>query len=145
MDRQRPTTEPTAADPEQSVDVHATLASLAHEWARAIVSNDAERIGSYITDDWVIVSETGVSPRADFLALVASGDLTHSAMQAIAPIDVRLLGGGDTAVLIARVTNTAHYRGERFDADEWTTDVYVRRDDRWLCALSHITPARDPA
>lgn len=24
---------------------------------------------------------------------------------------------------------------------EWTTDVFVRRDDRWLCVLSHITPA----
>src|SRR5688572_5945202 len=31
MDSQRPTTEPTPADPEHSVDVNATLASLAHE------------------------------------------------------------------------------------------------------------------
>lgn len=47
---------------------------------------------------------------------------------------------GDTAVLTGRVTNTAHYKG-RFDADEWTTDVFVNRNGRWLCVLSHITAA----
>jgi hypothetical protein len=50
---------------------------------------------------------------------------------------------GDTAVLTARVTNTAHFGGQQFDADEWTTDVLVRRDGKWLCVLSHITAA-DP-
>ncbi|MFJ7178635.1 hypothetical protein ACIQXA_20040 [Streptomyces massasporeus] len=39
------------------------------------------------------------------------------------------------------MTNTAPYRGERHDADEWTTDVFVRRQGRRLCVLSHITPA----
>lgn len=47
---------------------------------------------------------------------------------------------GDTALVTGRVTNTAHFRGERYDADEWTTDVFVKRDGRWLCVLSHITP-----
>jgi hypothetical protein len=36
--------------------------------------------------------------------------------------------------------NTAEFGGQTFDADEWTTDVLVRRDGRWLCVLSHITP-----
>ena len=80
--------------------------------------------------------------RAEFLAVVASGDLTHSAMQTIGEPHVRILG--DAAVLTTRVTNTAHYRGRRFDADEWTADVWVRRHGRWLCARSHITPARTP-
>jgi hypothetical protein len=48
---------------------------------------------------------------------------------------------GDTAVSTGRVTNTAHYKGQRFDADEWTTDVFVNRNGRWLCVLSHITAA----
>jgi hypothetical protein len=54
---------------------------------------------------------------------------------------VRVYGG--TAVLTARVTNTAHYGGKRFDADEWTTDVFVLRDGRWRCVLSQITPAAE--
>ena len=118
--------------------VRAELVDIAEDWAAAIVSNDAVRIGSFMGDDWVIVSESGVSSKTDFLSVVKSGELTHSAMDLVTDARVRIYG--DTAVLTARVTNTAHYRGRRFDADEWTTDVFVRVEGRWLCVFSHITP-----
>ncbi len=128
---------PDALDPK---DLSAAeLIAVAEDWARAIVSNESERIAGFMADEWVIVSETGVSPKAEFLSVVESGVLTHSAMQAVSEYRVRLYG--DTAVLTARVTNTAHYGGEQFDADEWTTDVFVRQDGRWRCVLSHITSA----
>ncbi|WP_433331599.1 nuclear transport factor 2 family protein [Spirillospora sp. CA-294931] len=116
----------------------AEVVAVSRAWAAAIVSNDAARIGDFMTDDWVIVSESGVASKPDFLAMIASGDLTHSAMDTVGEPLVRFHDG--TAVLTARVTNTAHYRGQRFDADEWTTDVFVHRDGRWLCVHSHITP-----
>ncbi|MFI6008899.1 nuclear transport factor 2 family protein [Streptomyces sp. NPDC051243] len=118
---------------------HDRLAALAHDWAAAMVSNDPARIAGFMAEDWVIVSESGISTREQFLAYVESGELTHSAFRLVGEPRIRVYG--DSAVLTARVTNTAHYRGERFDADEWTTDVFVRRDDRWLCVLSHITGA----
>lgn len=120
----------------------AELVTICDHWYEAIVSNDAERIASFMAEDWVIVAESGISPKAQFLALVSSGELTHSAMDRVSGARVRIYG--DTAVFTARVKNTAHYAGQRFDADEWTTDVFVRRDDRWLCVLSHITPALRP-
>jgi ketosteroid isomerase-like protein len=55
--------------------------------------------------------------------------------------DARIKEYGETAVLSARIVNTAHFGGQQFDADEWTTDVFVRRNGGWLCVLSHITPA----
>ena len=113
------------------------LAARADDWAAAMVSNDPARIADFMDDDWVIVSESGISTRAQFLSYVESGDLTHSAFRIVGEPRVRV--HGEAAVVTARVTNTAHYKGERFDADEWTTDVFVRRDDRWLCVLSHIT------
>jgi ketosteroid isomerase-like protein len=58
--------------------------------------------------------------------------------------DARVRVYGDTAVLTARVTNTAHYEGRQFDADEWVTDVFLRRDSRWLCVLSQITALSRP-
>ncbi|MEV4876479.1 nuclear transport factor 2 family protein [Streptomyces cyaneofuscatus] len=121
---------------------HALLASAVDAWAAAIVANDAERIAAFMADEWVIVSESGITDRDTFLAFVTSGDLTHSAMQAITPPRIRV--HGDTAVVTARITNTAHYGGDRFDADEWTTDVFVRRNGHWRCVLSHITPAAAP-
>ncbi|MFU0442241.1 nuclear transport factor 2 family protein [Streptomyces sp. BG2AG] len=124
--------------PDGRADDHARLASVVDARAAAIVANDADRIGAFMADEWVIVSESGITDRDAFLAFVASGDLTHSAMRAVTPPRIRV--HGDTV----RITNTARYGGRRFDADEWTTDVFVRRDGHWRCALSHITPAAPP-
>jgi ketosteroid isomerase-like protein len=118
------------------------LAAIEDEWARAIVSNDAARIGNFMDEEWVIVSETGVSTKAQFLSFISSGALTHSAMERVSAPRVRVYGG--TAVLTARMTNTAHYEGRRFDADEWVTDVFIERDGRWLCVLSQVTAVAPP-
>lgn len=121
-------------------DKTAELVAISDAWAAAIVANDADLIASFMTDDWVIISETGVSPREHLLAMVGSGALTHSAMQRVGEPRIRVYGA--TVVVTARVTNTARLDGQRFDADEWTTDVFVREGGAWRCALSHITAAR---
>lgn len=113
------------------------LLTVLDDWQTAIVANDADAIATFMTDDWIIVSETGITPAARFLDLVRSGALTHSAMQRVGEPHIR--HHGDTALLTTRVTNTAHFQGRRFDADEWTTDVFLRTDDHWRCALTHIT------
>ena len=128
----------TRISPGQTVD-RAAIFAAAEALAEAIVANDAERISALLAEDWAIVSETGVGTKHDFLGLVASGDLTHSAMERAGEPRIQLLG--DVALYTARITNTAHYLGQRYDADEWTTDVFVRREDRWICMHSHITPA----
>jgi len=117
----------------------AEVRAAAEDWATAIVSNDAARMAGFMADDWVMVSDSGVSPRHEFLAVVESGELTHSAMQLVSEPRVRHYG--ETAIVTGRITNTAHYGGQRFDADEWTTDVFVRRQGRWTCVLTHITTA----
>jgi ketosteroid isomerase-like protein len=112
----------------------------ARAWRRAIVANDAVAIARFVADDWVLVDADGVGERADFLALVGSGELRHSAMDVHGGTErVRFLG--DTALYTARITNTAHFGGEEFRADEWTTDVYVRGPGGWVCVHSHVTPA----
>lgn len=115
------------------------LVTIGRDWAAAIVANDAARIAAFMAPEWVMVSGSGISTRAHFLALVASGELTHSAMDLVSQPRVRVYGG--TAVLTGRVTNTAHHLGRRHEADEWTTDVFVHRDGAWLCVLSQTTAA----
>jgi uncharacterized protein (TIGR02246 family) len=122
--------------------VRAELVALEGGWARAVVSNDAGRIAEFMADDWVIVSGSGVTSAERFLAVIRSGELTHSAMVPAGPSRVRVYG--DTAVVTARVISTAYYQGRRLDADEWTTDVFVRRDGRWRCTLTHITSVATP-
>lgn len=123
---------------EQDAAIKKELIDLGAEWAAAMVANDANRIGSFMADEWVIVSERGVSDKQRFLSFVESGELTHSSFEMSG--DARIKIYGNTAVLTCRVVNTVHYGGQQFDADEWTSDVFVKRDDRWLCVLSHITP-----
>ena len=60
-------------------------------------------------------------------------------MNPVGPLRVRIYG--DTVVVTGRVTNTAHHRGQHFDADEWTTDAFVRRGGRWACVLTHVSDA----
>ena len=120
-------------------DTEQQLLQLGEDWAAAMVANDADRIGSFMADDWVIVSERGIAAKDEFLTFVRSGQLTHSMFEMIG--EARIKEYGNTAVLTARVVNTAHFGGQQFDADEWTTDVFFKHDGKWRCVLSHITPA----
>ncbi|MFP5282260.1 MAG: nuclear transport factor 2 family protein [Actinomycetes bacterium] len=119
---------------------HAEFLTVAQEWSTAMAANDAARIESLMTDDWVIVSDAGISVRELFLSAIASGELTVASVDFVAAPRVRVYG--DTAVRTVRVATTAYYQADRYDADEWVTDVFVRRDGRWRCALSQITTTR---
>lgn len=114
------------------------IIDISQAWAKAIVANDADEIGSFMADDWIMVSEHGVSRREDFLSLVRSGQLTHDAM------DMAEFGGfkryGETAILATRVTSTAHFGGQIFPANEWTSDVFIKTGGEWKCVITHITP-----
>lgn len=114
------------------------LIALGSEWAEAMVANDADRIGAFMADEWVIVSERGVAPKEHFLEFVRSGALTHSSFEMVGEARIKIYG--ETAVLTGRVVNTAHFGGQQFDQEEWSTDVFVKREGKWLCVLSHITP-----
>jgi len=117
-----------------------TLEAVSAVWDQALVSNDAEAIGRFMAEDWVIVSERGVTTKEKFLAVVASGDLTHETFEGEI-ISVRQYG--EAAVLTGRVRNNGHYKGQPFSSDEWTTDVFVKRNGTWLCVHSHITTAKE--
>jgi len=54
------------------------FAAFRKAWSAAIVDNDAAAIDAYIEPEWILVGETGIHARKQFLATVASGDLTPS-------------------------------------------------------------------
>lgn len=127
--------EPHAGDERETFD------RLLSDWASAIVANDPEAIGSFAELDWVLVGETGIFPREQFLESVATGRVTHDTMSHQIH-DLRLLG--DVAIVITRTANSGSFEGEPFTLDEWTTDVFIRRGDQWRCSLTHLTSATEP-
>ncbi|MCK6562865.1 nuclear transport factor 2 family protein [candidate division KSB1 bacterium] len=115
------------------------LKALSAAWDQTLASNDAEAIDRFMADDWAIVSEHGAMTKEKFLAMVASGDLTHETFKGEI-ISVRQYG--EVAVLSGRVKNNGHYKSQPFSSDEWTTDVFVKRNGTWLCVHSHITAVK---
>lgn len=122
-----------------SDEIRKEIEKVSAEWEEAIVANDAEAIGRFMADDWVIVGDTGVTTKNDFLAVVASGDLTHDTFKG----EIHSVKQyGDAVVVTGRVRNSGDWQGYKFTSDEWTTDVFVLRDGRWRCVHSQITAVK---
>jgi ketosteroid isomerase-like protein len=121
-----------------SEELRREFEKLERQLSQAIVSNDAEAIGRFMADDWLIVGQCGITDKNSFLKLVASGDLTHEMMEG----DVkRVMAYNDVAIVIARGINSGHHKGQQFTSDEWITDVFKKCDGSWQCFLTHLTPA----
>ena len=113
------------------------LIALAHEWDRAMLENDADAIGRFMADDWTIVGSDGrVGDKATFLGLVKSGALSHDVMESD-DFEVRVYG--DTAVIMAKGVSGGTYQGQRFRELERSSNVFVRREGRWRCVLTHLS------
>jgi ketosteroid isomerase-like protein len=106
-------------------------------WSRALETNDVPGIGEHAAEDWVIVGAQGsITTRAQFLAVVTSGDLVHDQMT-FDPDIVRIYG--DTAVLSCIVRSGGTWKGQRFLTHERSTDVFVRQGGRWRCVFTQLT------
>ena len=116
-----------------TVDVFSALIA---DWNQAVVANDPDAIAAFAEPDWVFVGENGIIPGEQFLEAVATGQVSHDFMTSEVH-DVRVYG--DVAIVIARVRNRGEFEGNPFTLDEWSTDVFVRRGDRWRCSVTHLT------
>ncbi len=107
------------------------------DWAQAIVENDPAKIRRFTESEWQLVDTNGIIPLERFLEVVESGDLEHDEM-ILEVVSVRHID--DVAIVIAQGKNRGRWLGEEFSADEWTSDVFVWQDNRWVCRLTALTP-----
>jgi ketosteroid isomerase-like protein len=113
------------------------LLKLEKAFAAAIVKNDLEGIGRLVADDWIIVDPNGeVVDRTRFFEVIKSGALTHDVMESE---DSRIRVYGDSAVVTAITSSKGKFMGQEFSGRERATDVFVKRDGRWQCVLTHLT------
>jgi ketosteroid isomerase-like protein len=113
------------------------LRALEHNWAQAFVRGDADAAGSYMADDWIVVTPEGnLIDKAAFLAMVRSGMLTHDAME-LAEVRVRVFG--DTAIVAAQATSKGRFNGAAFSELERSSDVFVKQQGDWKCVLTQLT------
>ncbi len=113
------------------------LINLEKDFERAVVANDAEAIGKFLADDWVIVDpDGGIVDKARFLGVIKSGVLTHELMESE---DVQVRSYGDAAVVTALTTSKGKFGGQEFSSRERATDVFVKQSGRWRCVFSQLT------
>ena len=113
------------------------LLKLEKAFGEAIVKNDLESIGHFVTDDWIIIDPNGeIVDRARFFEVIKSGALTHETMESE---DIRVRIYGDSAVVTAITSTKGKFMGHEFSTRERATDVFIKRDQRWQCVLTHLT------
>jgi ketosteroid isomerase-like protein len=113
------------------------LLNVEKEFAQAIVGNDLEGIARLVADEWIIIDPNGdIVDRTRFLEVIKSGALTHDMMES-EDLRVRIYGG--SAVLTGLIRTEGKFMGEEFSTQERATDVFVKRDGRWQCVLTHLT------
>jgi len=117
------------------------LLKIEKEFAQVIVSNDLEGLGRLVADDWIIIDPNGeIVDRSRFFEVIKSGALTHDTMESG---DLRVRVYGDSAVVTAITRTKGKFMGQEFSTQERATDVFVKRDGRWRCVLTHLTRVRE--
>jgi ketosteroid isomerase-like protein len=113
------------------------LLKLEEAFSEAIVKNDLEGIGRLVADDWIIIDPNGeIVDRPRFFEVIKSGALAHDTMESE---DFRVRVYGDSAVVTAVTRTKGKFMGQEFSTQERATDVFVKRDGRWRCVLTHLT------
>ena len=113
------------------------LLKLEKAFTEAIIKNDPEAIGRLVASDWIIIDpDGGIVERTRFFEVIKSGALTHDMMESE---DFRVRVYGDSAVVTAVTRTKGKFMGQEFSTQERATDVFVKRDGRWQCVLTHLT------
>jgi ketosteroid isomerase-like protein len=118
-------------------EVEEEVLRVEEQFAQAIVKNDPEAIGRVVADDWIIIDPNGeIVDRTRFFEVIKSGALTHELMESE---DLRVRVYGDSAVVTAVTRTKGTFMGQEFSTQERATDVFVKREGRWQCVLTHLT------
>ncbi|MGZ5190623.1 MAG: nuclear transport factor 2 family protein [Flavisolibacter sp.] len=116
------------------------LSQFGKDWDKAIEANDVHSIAQFMSDDWVIIgTDGGITNKESFLDFIRSGDLQHNSMHFE---DLRIEIYDNTGIVTSRGTSSGTYKGQPFSFYEWSSNVFIRKNDKWLCVLTMLTPAK---
>ena len=122
---------------EKDRDSEKEILEVERKFGEAMIQNDAEAIGRILSDDWIIIDpDGGVIDKSRFLDVIKSGTLKHEAMDSE---DIRVRTYPNTATVTAVTHTRTKYLGKEFTTHERSTDVFVKKDERWQCVLTHLT------
>jgi PhnB protein len=117
----------------------APLSQTENEWTKAIEENKVAEMSHYMHDEWLMVSENGVTGKSNFIDVVKSGDLVHSKMDF--EIQQSIIHN-NTGIVIAKGISAGTWKGVPFSLNEWSTSIYIKQGNEWKAVLTALAPAR---
>ncbi len=111
------------------------LHSLNRNYVRSVEESDVRWFDEHLAADFLNSNPDGtLIDRAGFLAQIAK----KSSVTNIRESDVRIVLRGDFAFIHARTT---YVKGDGSAGSGRYTDIWWKRDGRWLCVSAHVTRA----
>ena len=109
------------------------LRQLNKDYIRSVQISDTRRFDEILADDFLNSNPDGsLVDRAQFLAQIARPAMISN----LEAHDVRVRVMGDFAIIHARTTYM--HEGGRAGAGRYT-DIWARREGRWLCVAAQVT------
>ncbi|HKU95528.1 MAG TPA: nuclear transport factor 2 family protein [Vineibacter sp.] len=119
----------------QTMSDHEELLALNSDYIRSVQNSDVKRFDEILADDFYCSNPDGtLIDRAAFLKQTAR-PVTITNIQAL---DVMIRIMGDFAIIHAR---TSYGLPDGKPGAGRYTDVWARRNGRWLCVSAHVTRA----
>jgi len=119
----------------QTKSVEQELIRLENEWVDAWVKSDVAFFDQVMADDSTFTSPwSGVVSKADYLALIKSGDRVFASW-VLADMKVRVYG--EAAVVTGRNAIKETYKGKDVSSQNRWTHTWVKLAGRWQCIAAH--------
>ena len=126
----------------QDTKVEQTLRKIEQELADELVKGGVSSFEKYLEDSYLFIGDDGaVVNRADFIALLKSGDLKYESSK-IDQIKVRIYH--DAAIMIFRTTDKGTYKNNDISGQLRWTDVFTKEGESWKLVSSHGTKIAVP-
>jgi ketosteroid isomerase-like protein len=118
------------------------LNEVVEQWAKAELRGDASLLDRMLGDDFIGIGPLGfMLTKEEWLQRHTSGDLRYNVLDLS---EVKTRAYGDAAVVTARQTQKAEYKGQPVEGSFRITLVLVLQDGRWLVAGLQLSPIQQP-
>ena len=118
-------------------EVEKELAKLSTQLTDAVLKSDTAYLASALSDDWtIIVDNGGTMDKPAYLKHFKDGDLKFEKLE---KADIKVRVYGDSALVIALDTYKLFHNGHEHNATSRATEVFVKRDGKWLCVAVQLT------
>jgi ketosteroid isomerase-like protein len=108
----------------------------------AYLRGDADKIASFLTDDYTLTNSKGeISTAADDIEDARSGRVHYDAFENC-DIKARVYGG-HTAIVTGRTKVKGNAQGKPIDIIVQFTDTFVKQSGRWRLAAGHVSSLKE--